>query len=98
MADNAKGYEFDVVLKRFAGDLSGKDLASIRTQVAGMSQEALSAEWGVSRNAISRMENHPDPDFGVCDRYMGLMVRKLMLRSSQRVLGDRGNDVGLLSS
>lgn len=75
--------DLQVVLTRFSGDLSGEDLAAIRTQVAGLSQIELSAQWNISRNLISRIENNQHPNRGMSDRYMGLLVRTLLERLSK---------------
>jgi len=74
--------DFEVAMRHFGDDpLSGEDLEKIRSSVLGYSQEQLGAEWGISRNQISRIEKKPAPDTKTCDAYRGLLLRHFMTKS-----------------
>jgi DNA-binding CsgD family transcriptional regulator len=73
--------DFEVAMRRFGDDpLTGVDLEIIRSSVLGYSQEQLGAEWGISRNQISRIEKKVEPDAKTSDAYRGLLLRHFMTK------------------
>lgn len=70
-----------VTLRRYGKrQLTGADLAEIRTNIFKLSQAELAREWGIGSVQLSVLEKATAPDLVVCDAYRGRLFLHFMER------------------
>lgn len=70
-----------VTLRRYGKrQLTGADLAEIRTNIFKLSQTDLARDWGITQVELAGLEQAAAPDLIVCDAYRGRLFLHFMER------------------